>query len=67
MFLVSTVEEGSLEEGVGAVIGGRRISLPMEGDGFMALCASCDHEVGEEAGMGGTHGVGDVADVGGGG
>ena len=28
---------------------------------------SCDHEVGEEAGVGGAHEVGDVADVGGGG
>ena len=29
--------------------------------------ASCDHEVGKEAGVGGAHEVGDEADVGGGG
>jgi hypothetical protein len=28
---------------------------------------SCDHEVGEDAGMEGVHGVGEEADVGGGG
>ena len=49
----------------GAAIGGCRICLPMEGDGFVGLYTSCDHEV--EAGMGGAHGVGDVDDVGGGG
>jgi hypothetical protein len=39
----------------------------MEGDGFMGPYASCDHEVDEEASVGGTHEVGDVADMGGGG
>jgi hypothetical protein len=41
--------------------------LPMAGDGFVGPYASCDHKVGEEAGVGGVHGVGDVAYVGGGG
>jgi hypothetical protein len=35
----------------------------MEGDGLVGSYASCDHEVDEEAGMGGVHGVGDEADV----
>jgi hypothetical protein len=60
---VSTTEEGSHEEGVGAATGGRRICLPMAGDGFVGPYASRDHEVGEEAGVGGVHGVGDVVDV----
>jgi hypothetical protein len=64
---VSTTEEDSQEEDVGAVIGGHRICLPMEGDGFVRPCASCDHKVGEEAGVGGVHEVGDEADMGGGG
>ena len=38
--------------------------MPMEGDGFVG---PFHHEVGEEVGVGGTHGVGDEADMGGGG
>ena len=60
-------KEGSQEEGVGAAIGERHICLPMKGNSFVGPYASCDHEVGEEANVGGAHGVGDVADVGGGG
>ena len=41
--------------------------MPMEGNGFVGPYASCDHKVDEEAGVGGAHRVGDVADVGGGG
>jgi hypothetical protein len=63
---VSMTEKGS-QEGVGAVIGGRCICLPIEGDSFMGPNASCNHEVGEKASVGGAHGVGDVADMGGGG
>jgi hypothetical protein len=56
-------EEGDQEEGVNAAIGGPRSCLAMEGDGLVGSYASCDHEVDEEAGMGGVHGVGDEADV----
>jgi hypothetical protein len=49
------------------VIGGCRIFLPMEGVDFVGPYASCDHEVSEEAGVGGAHEVGDAANMGGGG
>ena len=60
-------EEGGQEEGVGVAIGGPHICLAVEGDGLVGPYASCDHEVGEEAGVGGAHEVGDDAGVGGGG
>ena len=60
-----TVEEGSQEEGVGAAIGVPRIYLEAEGDCLVGTYTSCDQKVGDP-GMGGTHGVGDEADVGGG-
>jgi hypothetical protein len=47
------------------VIGGHCIYLPMEGVGFMGPYASCDHEVSEEAGVGGAREVGVVANMGG--
>jgi hypothetical protein len=53
---VSTVVEGSQDECVATANGGFR--LPVEGDGLARLCASCDREDGEEAGVGGTHGIG---------
>jgi hypothetical protein len=34
-----------------AAIGGLRICLAMEGDGLIGSSASCDHEVGKEAGV----------------
>jgi hypothetical protein len=49
---VSTTEEGSQEEGVGVAIGGPRICLAVEGDDSVGPYASCDHKVGEEAGVG---------------
>jgi hypothetical protein len=61
------VVEGSQEECVDAVNEGFRIGLPVEGDGLAGSCANCDHEDGEEAGVGDAHGVGVEADVGGGG
>lgn len=64
---MSAALEGGQEEGVGAAIGGLRICLPVEGDGWGRPCASCDHEVGKEAGVVGAHGAGEDADVGGGG
>ena len=63
---MSTVEEGGQEEGVGAAIGVPLIYLEAEGDGLVGTYTSCDHKVGEPD-MGGTHGVGDEADMGGGG
>jgi hypothetical protein len=39
--------------------------LAVEGDGMMGPYASCDHEVGEEAGVGGAHEAGNEASVGG--
>jgi hypothetical protein len=62
-----TVVEGSQEECVDAVNGGLCICLPMEGDVLAGSCANYDHKDGEEAGVGGAHGVGVEADVGGGG
>ena len=64
---VSTVVEGSHEECVDVANGGLRICLPEEGDGLAGSCANYGHEDGEEAGVGGAHGVGVEADVGGGG
>jgi hypothetical protein len=64
---VSMMEEGGQEEGVGVAIGGPRISLVVDGDSLVGLYANCDHKVGEEDGVGGTHEVGDDAVVGGGG
>jgi hypothetical protein len=49
---VSTTEEGGQEEGVGMAIGGPRICLAVEGDGSVGPYVSCDHEVGEKAGVG---------------
>jgi hypothetical protein len=53
------MEEDGQEEGVGTAIGEYRIYLDVDGNGLVGLYASCDHEIGEEAGMGGDHGVGD--------
>jgi hypothetical protein len=55
MIPVSTAADGGWEEGVGPAIGGLRI----------CLAVSCDHDIGEKAGVGGAHGVGEEADVGG--
>jgi hypothetical protein len=41
--------------------------LVVDGDSLVGLYANCDHKVGEEDGVGGTHEVGDDAVVGGGG
>jgi hypothetical protein len=49
---VSTTEEGGQKEGVGVAIGRPRVCLAVEGDGSVGLCANCDHEVSEEAGVG---------------
>ena len=48
--------------------GGSRAShlLEVEGDGLVGPYASCDHEVGEEAGLGGTHEAGKEANMRGG-
>jgi hypothetical protein len=48
---VSTTEEGGQEEGDDAAIGALRIYLAIEGDGLVGSSASCDHEVGKEAGV----------------
>jgi hypothetical protein len=48
MISVSTAADDGWEESVGAVIGGLRI----------CLAVSCDHDIGEEAGVGGAHRVG---------
>jgi hypothetical protein len=62
---VSTVMEDSHDECVDAANGGLHICLLVEGDGPTGL-RHCDHEDGEEAGVGGTYGIGEEADVGGG-
>ena len=64
---MSTVVEGCQDECVDAMNGGLRICLPVEGDSLAGPCASCDREDGEEASVGGAHGVGMEASVGGGG
>jgi hypothetical protein len=63
---VPTAEEGGQEEGMNAAIGGPHTCLAMEGNGLVGLHASCDHEVGEKAGVGSARPVGDEVDVGGG-
>jgi hypothetical protein len=66
---VCGVNDGGRRSGGGRWRGDSRVShlLVVEGDGFMGPYASCDHEVGEKAGVGGVHEVGKEADVGGGG
>ena len=64
---MSKTEEGGQKEGIGAEIGGPLICLAVEGDGLVGPYASYDHEVGDLATVGGTQGVGDETDVGGGG
>jgi hypothetical protein len=55
MIPVSTAVDDGWKEGVGAAIGGLHI----------CLAVSCDHDIGEEAGVGGVHGAGEEASVGG--
>ena len=64
---MSTVVEGSQEVGIDTANGGLGICLPVEGDGLVRPCTNCDHEDGEEDGVDDTHGVGEEANVGGGG
>ena len=59
--------EGSQEECVDAANGGLGVCLPVDGGGLVRPCANCDHEDGEEDGVDDTHGVGEEANVGGGG
>jgi hypothetical protein len=57
----------SVNDGVRRWRGDSRAShlLAVEGDGTMEPYASCDHEVGEEAGMGGAHEAGNEVGEGG--
>ena len=43
----------------------RVLARRLEGFAFIWQLVSCDHEVDEEAGVGGTHGVGKESDMGG--
>ena len=64
---MSTMVEGSQDECVDAANGGLGVCLLVEGSGLVRPCANSAHKDGEEAGMDGAHGVGEEADVGGGG
>jgi hypothetical protein len=65
---VCGINDGGRRSGEGLSRGDSRAShlLAVEGDGLVGPYASCDHEVGEEADVGGAHEVGKEVGVGGG-